>query len=247
MALRLNNFLALLFLCCFLNTSAQETNGAKAPVYKDFRNDSTFKNFRILKDDVAKAQIVELKNGALLVRLKTNSTKINILKSAGKYDLATQVERETYLTNKTIVRSFTKEFTFCPVYFFFSDYSDSVKHKSIEGIFVDTTLALNSSIVCNKSFYLIAEQGTIYESSLGFIPESSASLYSEKGTPTKEVAIVVKNRYYFQLHKPFPFYQQGYDIKKYTTYVKKFNEHLTKFYLKNSSTTINQKAKEFVY
>ncbi len=199
----------LLLFFLFVNYALFSQNeGVKAPVYNDYKNDSSYTNFGKLHDDVAKAQIVALKNGALLVRLKTNSNTINQLKKAGNTDLATQVERETYLKNKIIMFSYLQEFNFCPVYFFYSDCSDSVKHKRLENIFLDTTLTINPSIVCAADFYLIADNKTvIYNSSLGLVPESLANKASENGTSSREVAIGLKNRFFIQPHKPFPFFQ----------------------------------------
>jgi hypothetical protein len=248
MARRLNNYLILLFILtsvfCF---SQEEIEGVRPPVYKDHKNDSSFKNFNHLKHEVAKAQINALKKGALLVRLKTNESAISKLKAAGNYDLAAQIERETFLTNKQIVRGFTKEFNFCPVYFFYSTYSDSVKHKNTEGIFLDTTLALNPNIRCNANFYLIAENNGIYDSSLGIVPEEQAEKAKETGTLTKNVAIVVKNRYYIQLHKPFPYFQKGYKMSIYSSYVRKFNNHLNEFYKKNMSSGTVPHLQQYVY
>lgn len=247
MVLKLNNILFLVCLILGFPVFSQG-NGVQAPTVNNFKEDSSYTNFSKYHIGVAKAQIVALKNsGALLVRLKTNANTINRLKKAGNIDLATQVERETQLNNKTIVRAYNKEFKFCPVYFFNSDCSDSVKHKNLENIFVDSTLSINSSIVCKASFYLIAEQGSVYDSSLGIVPESKASIAIEKGTATKEVAIVIKNRYFIQLHKPFPYYQQGYSIKKYAEFVKKFNKELQDFYTKSSSYQMPPEIKEFVY
>lgn len=239
-------FLFFQLLCLVFN--AQESDDSKPPKVNNYKADSSFKNFNKLRFNVAKSQINLLKNeGALLVRLKTNSNTINRLRAAGNIDLATQVERETFLNNKAIVRAYNKEFKFCPVYFFYSDCSDSVKHKNLTGIFLDSTLSVNSSIVCNATFYLIAEQGSIYDSSLGIVSESQAPKAIEKGTASKEVAIVVKNKYFIQLHKPFPYYQQGYSIKKYAEFVKKFNKELLDFYSKNSNYVMSPEIKEFVY
>jgi hypothetical protein len=225
-----------------------QENVPVAPKVNNFKEDSSFVNFSKYHVGVAKAQIIALKNGgALLVRLKTNVNTINRLKTAGNIDLATQVERETQLNNKAIIRAYTKEFKFCPVYFFNSDCSDSVKHKSLTGIFVDSTLTLNTNIVCNSSFYLIAEQGGIYDSSVGLVTELQASKTSEKGTPSKEVFMVIKNRFFIQLNKPFPYYQQGYSTKKYSDYVKKMNASLFYFYTKNSDYFVPPEVKEYVY
>ena len=183
-----------------------------------------------------------------MVRLKTNANTISKLKAAGNIDLATQVERETFIRNKGIVRAYMNEFKFCPVYFFSSEFSDSVKHKKLDHIFVDSNLIVNPSIECNANFYLIAEQGAVYESSLGIVPESKAGKAIERGSPTKEVSIVVKNRYFIQLHKPFPYYQKGYSLKKYyKEYVIKFDDALEKYYQKNKGYTIPANLAHYVY
>lgn len=243
--------ITLVSLFVFLNTLAfsQVNEGPKPTRITDYKNDSSYNDFSDLRFKVAKAQINLLKNGgALLVRLKTNSNTISKLKAAGKIDLATQVERETFMMNKNIVRAFTNEFKFCPVYFFNSEFSDSVKHKKLDHIFLDSNLILNPSIICNANFYLIAEQGAIYESSLGIVPESKAGTAIERGSPTKEVSIVVKNRYFIQLHKPFPYYQKGYSLKKhYKEYVIKFDAALEKYYQKNMGYIIPADLAQYVY
>jgi hypothetical protein len=248
MVQKLNNYLFVI--CCltfFGSYAQQEIEGVHPHLYKDHKSDTSFKDFNQLKQEVAKAQINALKNGALLVRLKTNENSISKLKAAGNYDLAAQIERETYLNNKQIVKGFVKEFNFCPVYFFYSTYSDSVKHKNPEGIFLDTNLVLNPNIKCVADFYLIAENGGIYDSSIGIVPIEQAEKAKETGTVTKNVAIVVKNRYYIQLHKPFPFFQKGYSLNKYSEFVKKFNKELEEFYFKNRSFIVPDGIKQFVY
>lgn len=198
----------IIFLILISSCIYSQNDGVKTPVYTDYKNDSSFINFGKLKNDVAKAQITSLKKGALLVRLKTNNQTISKLKQAGNNDLATQLEREQAIKNKIIIYSYLLEFKFCPVYFFYSDYSDSVKHKSLNGIFVDTTLSINSTIVCNESFYMIADnRSIIYNSSLGLVPENKTRLVSENGTASRDVAIAVKNSQFIQVHKPFPYFQ----------------------------------------
>ncbi|MDF2449091.1 MAG: hypothetical protein K0R26_1595 [Bacteroidota bacterium] len=229
----------------FSGFSQDETPGKQK--FNNFKADSSFAFFTRYHHDVARAQIVSLKNGALLVRLKTNNHTIQRLKSAGNIDLATQVQRETDLNNKMMMKAYRNEFKFCPVYFFMSDASDSVKNKRLESIFVDSNLVPDPAIVCNASFYLIAEQGFIRESSLGLVPETKAGEARDYGTETKEVAIVVKNRYFIQLHKPFPYFQTGYHLKNFPDYVKRFNLQLNSFYNKNSGYVIPPEIKEYVY
>jgi hypothetical protein len=206
MVQKLNKFACFVFV--FLTTlCVAQNDGVKSPVYTDYKSDTTYKNFDKLRYKVAYAQINSLKKGALLIRLKTNNRAISKLKSVGNYDLATNLEKETELENKIIMSAYKKEFTFCPVYFFYSESSDSIRKNNLSGIFVDTTLQVNSSIVCNASFFLVAEQDGIYNSSLGLVPESLAKTARESGSYSRDAPIVVKNKYFIQLHKPFPFFQ----------------------------------------
>jgi len=207
MAQKLNSFLLVVCFAFHLSGICQDENPTH-PKNLDYKNDTSYTNYHRLRFKVAKAQINLLKNGgAILVRLKTNANTIAKLRAAGNIDLATQVEREINLTNKIIVASYLQELTFCPVYFFYSNSSDSVKHKNLEGIFVDSNLQVNPAIVCTANFYLIAEGGQVYNSSLGIVPESEAATSIERGNLTATAEIILKNRYFIQLHKPFPYFQ----------------------------------------
>jgi hypothetical protein len=118
MVLKLNNIVLLACLMFSVSCFSQEDD-TKPPKVNNFKEDSSFIAFSKYRESVAKAQIISLKNGgALLVRLKTNGNTINRLKAAGSMDMATQVERETRLNNKAIIRAYSNEFKFCPVYFF---------------------------------------------------------------------------------------------------------------------------------
>lgn len=201
MAPRLNNY----FWFCLFLINLKGFSQSNDSLHKPFNEVIKIKNLSL---EVAKAQINLLKkDGALLVRLKTNANTIKKLKEAGNVDLATQIETETFLSNQIIVDAFMKEFTFCPVYFFYSDYSDSVKHKKLHGIFIDTNMVTNPSVVCNQSFVLVAEFGGFYNSSLNILKEEEARHATEGGNYIKDVQVVLKSRYFFQLHKPFPYVQ----------------------------------------
>ena len=189
----------------------------KEPTYKDYKSDTAFKDFNKLRHKVAYAQINLLKKGALLVRLKTNSRAITKLKAAGNIDLATNLAKETELENKIVMSAYKKEFDFCPVYFFYSDFSDTIRKGLLTGIFIDSTLNINPAIVCHATFFLIAEQDGIYNSSLGIIPESFAKQASENGSYGRDAGIVMKNKYFLQLNKPFPFFQIKAGVASHST------------------------------
>jgi hypothetical protein len=206
MAQKLNKLCFLFFILFSIKTYSQN-DGVKKPTYKDYKSDTAFKDFNKLRYKVAYAQINLLKKGALLVRLKTNNRAITKLKAAGNIDLATNLAKETELENKIVMSAYKKEFNFCPVYFFYSDFSDTIRKGILTGVFLDSNLTINPSIACKASFFLIAEQDGIYNSSLGIIPESFAKHASENGSYARDAGIVLKNKYFLQLNKPFPFFQ----------------------------------------
>lgn len=236
---------------CFLflvTASYSQEGDTKAPKVNDYKSDTSFHNFSNLRYMVARAQINKLKTeGALLVRLKTNANVIARLKEAGNMDMATKVEREVAIANRIVIASYLKEFTFCPVYFFYSNRSDSVKHKKLDGILVDSNLVENPAITCNAGFYLIAESGELYNSSLGIVPESEAPKSVERGSPSRDVPIVIKNRYFIQLHKPFPYFQ----IKKTSEpplvqSTRGIGINLEALYLQAKKVMNNNEAKQFM-
>ena len=80
-------------------------------------------SFRKQLKATTKVQINQLKNGALLLSLKTNKSKIAALKKIGKNNQAQDLEKKQSQLNKSIIAAFKTKFNFCPTYFFFSDYA----------------------------------------------------------------------------------------------------------------------------
>ncbi len=175
---------------------------------EDYKNPKTHENFKKRREAVSSWQINQLKNGALVVRLKTNQTLIDELRKSGKTEEADQKEAEQYLINQNIVRAFNNNYKFSKVYFIFSNSSDALLKGNTSGIFVDSTLRASSTIAMTEDFYLLAERDYVYNSSIGFVPEDSAAKVVEAGNPTREMAIVLKNKYGHQLKAPFPYFIQ---------------------------------------
>jgi hypothetical protein len=261
MARSLNKFL-LLSGCLFLfatGASGQAVNAATG--HDDYKDPKTHEKFARRKKMVAAWEINRLKEGALVVRLKTSQKGIDALRKDGKNEEADQKEAEQYLINKYIVRSFLDHYNFSKVYFMYSNYSDSLLDGRRSGFFLDSSLTVNPALKLDGNFYLIAERDYVYNSSLGFIREDSARSVVEAGNPTREMAIVVKNKYNHQLKGPFPYYVKDktytsasvpvpirvtykgksyaiplarpYTYEKYAGYVSEFNEMLKEFHQGN--------------
>ncbi|MCE3227686.1 MAG: hypothetical protein K0S32_2237 [Bacteroidetes bacterium] len=207
----LNKLVSLLLIIFSLPVLSQNSTGGSVPANvshnpEDYKDPKQFDKFRKRKDVVAAWQVNELKQGALVVRLKTNKTLLDELNKQGKTVLALEKQKEQHAINMNTIAAYKDKFTFCKVYFIFSNSSDSLLNGARSGIFVDSTLKVDPSITMNEKFYLLAERDYGYNSSIGFVPEDSARKVIEVGNPVKEMAIVVKNKYGHQLKGPFPYF-----------------------------------------
>lgn len=173
---------------------------------RDYKDPQQFEKFNKRRNLVSAWQINELKEGALVVRLKTNKILIDELIKQGHADLAQQKQLEQYAINKNTMFAYRENLTFCKVYFIYSNSSDSLLNGARQNIFLDTNLTVDPHIVMNEKFYLLAERDYAYNSSIGYVIEDSARTVKEKGNAVREMAIVLKNKYGHQLKSPFPYY-----------------------------------------
>jgi len=106
----------------------------------------------------SKEQIKRLKDGVLLVRIHTMESSIRALNEINKFKLANKIKIRQETRNKNIISAFRNNFTFCPVYFFSSIYSDSILSNHLNGIiFLNDNLQPDSSIRIGNQKYLTAE------------------------------------------------------------------------------------------
>ncbi|MCW3078344.1 MAG: hypothetical protein JWO32_2953 [Bacteroidetes bacterium] len=171
----------------------------------DYKDAKQFEKFKDRKDVVAAWQIKQLREGALVVRLKTNQKVIDGLRAQGKNELALDKEKEQYVINANTMQAFRDKFKFCKVYFMYSNNSDTLLRGTRKGVFLDSNLKVDPAIVMNEKFYLLAEEDYRYNSSIGFVPEDSAKKIVETGNNTQEEGIIIKNKYGHQLKGPFPY------------------------------------------
>jgi hypothetical protein len=208
--------LLFIFIISFVSAKAQQDEEIYRP--KDYKDREQFEKFRKRRMIISAWQINQLKEGALVVKLKTNINQINAFSKHGEPDKAIEKTVETYIINKNIMMAYIDNFKFCKIYFIYSNSNDSLLKGLRSGFFLDTNLKVDPTIVMNEKFYLIAEKDFNYNSSIGFVKEDSARFVSEKGNPSGgEFDIVVKNKYGHQLKRPFPYL--GLFGKKVISYV----------------------------
>lgn len=213
---------SLVFFLGLLNVFSQDAADIFNP--KDYKDKAQFEKFRKRRMVIAAWQINQLKEGALVVRLKTNKKLIDALNKQGKIALAEEKRLEQMAINLNTMRAYLLNYTFSKIYFIYSNSSDSLLQGARTNIFLDTSLLVNKTITMKETFYLLAERDYAYNSSIGFVPEDSAKVQIETGNSIKEVPIVIKNKYGHQLKGPFPYYVgEKFDPSKKIGYVTYFN------------------------
>lgn len=175
---------------------------------------------RRIRKRIAGRQIRQLRDGALLVRLKTSEPTIRAMKSKGMHYEAEQTQKQQRMENVALIRAFNQFYTFSEVRFFMSHDSKKVKAKEFEGIFVNDSLEVDSNLfVRNRRHIFIAEYADIepdtavffshYEwQSTGDFSQIQVPQYYGSGV-NSFMALVLRDEKFEQLHRPFPYYSRA--------------------------------------
>ena len=226
--------LLLLFLSAFTICNSQGiSHGKKVSQRKQTRT-------------IMQEQIKQLKNGALLVRLQNKENAIAALNKIGKSKLANKQNENQLRYNKRIVSAFKNSFTFCPTYFFYSNYSGDVLSKQINKIiFLNDSLKADTAIKLNGEIFLTAE--------FGIIEQDTAKYFSQYYPYIGDNGTEIRTEYYgeqdmrfgalkimsdklVQLKKPFPYYVRA-DVahpgkRTFSRAVARMNKSLLSYYKK---------------
>lgn len=140
-----------LLLSCFLLLNSQALFASKN------NNDKNEDSVKIS----ASTLINGLKQGGLLVRLKTSENAIKILNARGRTKEAENLKAKQFAKNMEVYRAFKDKYKFGKIYFFYSTHSNEVKTGLPSGIFLDSTLQPDTSIKLNGTNFYVAEIGDI--------------------------------------------------------------------------------------
>ncbi len=142
--------------------------------------------------DTAKERLENFKNGMLLVRLQTSGKQINALEERGKTEEAEEIRKDQYQENKETILAFRQIFSFCPVYFFYSDKSEAIRAKELAGTIFDSELEVLTSTKGLPEYFLTGE-------------------FAE--TPNLKIdGLVIMDEQMLPLEAPFPFYQREHTM-----------------------------------
>ncbi len=187
----------------------------------------------------AKYHIKALKEGALLIRLKTRDRSIEAYRAAGATELAKRVEQEQFAENQRTMMLFKEFFNFCPVYFFYANQTKEVLAGNTKGNLLNDELQPDTAIHLLTDTFYIAEIDVLLET----LPDEDEEISDDeqavgKGVPTSgkhavttlQNVIVIKDRNLIQLKRPFPFYVRASFDRFLPTRVVQFNNKLQRFY-----------------
>ena len=146
-------------------------------------------------------QIRQLKNGVLLVRLRTSDIAIKNLKKKGTEKKAATVQRQQDAANQRLVYAFEKQFNFCPVFFFYSSETYQAKTGKTSGYFLNNKLQPDPLIAIPDTNFFVAELTELEQFRLD--PDSPQESINAEVTFK---ALVLRDHKFHQLTKPFPFF-----------------------------------------
>ena len=145
-----------------------------------------------LNDSIATAQLTELKNGALLVRLRSYQKQLKVFEKRGDSVGLRNEKRKIRLKHLEIVNAFKVEYSFSKVYFFKSHNSSKVKAGELKNVVLNDSL---EPVDFSSSNYYIADPYRI---------EFAKMNSSQNG-------ISLMDKKLKQLDKPFPYYVRKRD------------------------------------
>ncbi|MEQ8907929.1 MAG: hypothetical protein RIC95_01940 [Vicingaceae bacterium] len=200
---------------------AQQHNNVQVGLtYRLSRRAPSKESARKIRRRTTAKQIKELRNGALLVRLRTSKPVIEALKRKGFPQKAKEVARKQRLENINLIKAFHQYYNFSEVRFFMSDYSSKVRKGKTQHYFVNDSLVVDSSLVLRNTKHL-------YTAEFGQIEEDTATFFSHYdlvqtgnfafvqvprfygGGGNTFTALVIKDQQFEQLHRPFPYYSRA--------------------------------------
>lgn len=168
-------------------------------------------------------QIIQnLKDGALLVRLTTKLNTINAVKDKNP-ELAERIKQKQQAANLEIINAFTKSFSHCPVYYFYSENSPMIKKKEFKGVLMDSNMNELIEIPNLDNNYLIAsfsytKSDTITYYMNDYLGRNSETLNLERkeqrghtGMSTGVDALVLFSPELIALQAPYPHYKRTFE------------------------------------
>lgn len=112
----------------------------------------------VSKSEIAAKHIMDLKTGALVIRLDFRSKAINTYQQYGQTLVAHQISEEQNSFNTEFYKAVMTNYRFSKFYFIKAEDYDTIFNKAAEGMFLNAELQYDTSIHCTAVpvfFFLI--------------------------------------------------------------------------------------------
>lgn len=187
-----------------------------------------------------------LKDGAIIVRLKTSSKSIDAYRKAGQNELADKIEANRKTQNLKLMDAFTTNFYFCKVYFIFSNDTKAFLEGN-HNIFLNDTLGYksvnnigNNFILCeygsaesysNFSDYNHPVAGPVSGVNLDKLNDKKMEDLSNRTStaPATNSGLILLDKELKQLQRPFP-YVVGVYLDNFDASVRQLNREMERAY-----------------
>lgn len=191
---------------------------------------------------IASQQIKDLKGGAIVVRLKTNDRSIDAYRKSGRNELANKLTEANAKQNQKLVDAFRGFFDYCKVYFIYAKNTNALLLGN-QNIFLNDTLALDTTIKMKEKYFLIAEYGLITTNELTDEYHYRSMNHTEPSSTSASTNVIfISDTSLKQLKEPFPFYQQTY-LDNYNKAVDNLSRALHKAYYKLDDSIKEERKK----
>ena len=198
--------------------------------------------------DKASQTLRSLRNGAVIVRLKTNLKSIDAYRKAGQPDIADRIEADRKKQNQKMYRAFQNNFLFCKVYFIYANETEEF-NKGNHKVFLNEDLQHDTTIVFTDTNFVFCEYGSVEAFSkfddykapavgtggLGTYVDAKTNRIQDSvsfrtsTSPATTSGLVFLDKELHQLHRPFPFVEGVY-MDNYDAPIRTLNREMERAY-----------------
>lgn len=233
-------------LCCFFSLSAQKM---------DTLGVLNQQSYAILQADLDSLTLVQessqtlryLKDGAIIVRLKTSPKSVEAYRKAGRNDIANKIEEGRKKQNIKLMDAFLRNFFFCKVYFIYSSDTKAFLEGNRK-VFLNDTLAYDSTLTLTGNNFVFCEYGSVDAYSkfqdyshpvAGNVSGVNLDKMDDKAmekhsggtstSPATTSGLVLLDKELKQLQRPFP-YVEGVYLENFDAAVRTLSRDMERAY-----------------
>lgn len=188
-----------------------------------------------------------LKDGAVIVRLKTSPKSVEAYRKAGRNDIADKIEHGRKKQNIKLIDAFLRNFFFCKVYFIYSSDTKAFLEGNRK-VFLNDTLAYDTSITLTGNNFVFCEYGSVDAYSkfqdyshpvAGNVSGVNLDKMDDKAmeqhssgtstSPATTSGLVLLDKELKQLQRPFP-YVEGVYLENFDAAVRTLSRDMERAY-----------------